>query len=128
MIPPPDLSKLTEADKDALIRQLLARLEAAEKRIAALEARLKEPAKTPNNSSLPPSKSHKPNRPERAKRSGPRQGSMGRKGGGRPLAAAPDQFIVGRRRVPTARRRSVRTTTSCMPGTTRSTCRRFALW
>ena len=96
MIPPPDLSKLTEADKDALIRQLLVRLEAAEKRIAALEARLKEPAKTPNNSSLPPSKSHKPNRPERAKRSGPRQGSMGRKGGGRPLAEAPDQFIVAR--------------------------------
>src|SRR5689334_10206151 len=46
MVPPrPDLSKLTEAEKDALILRLLARLEEAEKRIAELEARLEGAAK-----------------------------------------------------------------------------------
>src|SRR5512143_576290 len=62
---------------------LAARLEAAEKRIAELEARLGEPARTSDNSSLPPSQGHK------ARREGPRQGSLGRKGGGRPLAKEP---------------------------------------
>jgi transposase len=94
--PPPDLSKLTEAEKDALILRLLARLEEAEKRIAELEARLREPPKTPGNSSLPPSTGQKANRPKREKPSGPRQGSIGRQGGGRPLAAEPDQVVVAR--------------------------------
>jgi transposase len=52
----PDLSDLSHAEKDALIRALWQRLEAAERRIAELEARLGEPSKTPDNSSLPPSK------------------------------------------------------------------------
>ena len=80
---PLDLSKLTEAEKDALILVLLARLEAAEKRIAELEARLGEPAKTSDNSSLPPSQGPKANRPQEAKRKGPRKGSLGH--GLRPL-------------------------------------------
>ena len=37
------------------------RLEAAEWRIAELEAKQSAPAKTPDNSSLPPSKGQKPN-------------------------------------------------------------------
>src|SRR4051794_33621473 len=89
MTPPPDLSRLTEAEKDALILALWAR-------VAELEARLNEPAKTPGNSSLPPSKGHKADRPERERRTGPRRGSLGRAGGGRPLAEAPDQFVIAK--------------------------------
>ena len=77
---PSDFNDLSHVEKDALIRALWQRLEAAEQRIAELEARLGEP-KTPNNSNLPPSKGQKPNKPETGKRIGPRQGSLGRKGG-----------------------------------------------
>src|SRR3954447_4453532 len=78
MTPPPDLSKLTEAEKDALILALWAQVQALTARVAELEARLKELPKTPGNSGLPPSKGHKANRPEKAERAGPRQGSLGR--------------------------------------------------
>ena len=87
MTAPADLSLLTEAEKDALIVALWAR-------VAELEAKLKPPAKTADNSSLPPSQGHKANRPAEEKPPGPRQGSLGRKGGGRPLAAEPDQYVV----------------------------------
>jgi len=92
----PDLSQLSHAEKDALILALWQRLEAAERRIAELEARLAEPRKTPDNSSLPPSKGQRPNREEKTKRDGPRQGSLGRKGGGRPLARNPDATVVAK--------------------------------
>jgi transposase len=52
----PDLSQLSHAEKDALILALWRRLDAAERRIAELEAKLAEPPKTPDNSSVPPSK------------------------------------------------------------------------
>ena len=94
MIPPPDLSRLSEAEKDALILALWTQVQALTARVAELEARLKEPAKTPSNSSLPPSQGHKANRPAEEKPPGPRQGSLGRQGGGRPLAAEPDQYVV----------------------------------
>jgi len=90
----PNLDHLSHAQKDALIRALWERLDVAERRIAELEARPAEPGKTPDNSSLPPSKGQKPNRPEKAKRVGPRQGSLGRKGGGRPLVCDPDQTVT----------------------------------
>src|SRR5918911_1230353 len=96
MVSPPDLSQLTEAEKDALILALWAQVQALTARVAELEARLKQPPKTPDNSGLPPSKGPKANRPKREKRSGPRQGSVGRQGGGRPLAEEPDQFVVAR--------------------------------
>ena len=89
MTPPPDLSRLTEAEKDALILALWAR-------VAELEARLNEPTKTPSDPGLPPSKGHKANRPERERRTGPRQGSLGRAGGGRPLAETPDQLVIAK--------------------------------
>jgi transposase len=91
-----NLDHLSHAEKDVLIRALWQRLEAAERRIAELEARLAEPGKTPDNSSLPPSKGQKPNQPEKAKRIGPRQGSLGRKGGGRPLVSYPDQTVTAK--------------------------------
>ena len=80
-MPPPDPSKLTEAEKDALIPALWARVQALTARVAELEARLDAPTKTPGNSSLPPSKGHKANRPEKARPPGPRRGSLGRAGG-----------------------------------------------
>jgi len=92
----PDLSRLSHAEKDALILALWQRLEAAERRITELERKLTEPPKTPDNSSLPPSKGQKPNRAEKMKRGGPRQGSLGRKGGGRPLACDPDTTVVAK--------------------------------
>jgi len=64
--PTPDYSSLTHAEKDALIATLLSRLDAMDKRIAALEeenaalrAKLNLPPKTPDNSSTPPSQGHK---------------------------------------------------------------------
>jgi transposase len=59
MSPPPDFSALTSEQKDALIATLLARLEALEKENAVLREKLKLPPKTPDNSSLPPSRGHK---------------------------------------------------------------------
>jgi transposase len=92
----PDLSHLSHAEKDALIRMLWAQVQSLTARVAALEARLGEPSKTPDNSSLPPSKGQKPNQPEKAKRIGPRKGSLGRKGGGRPLACDPDETVTAK--------------------------------
>ena len=92
----PDLSQLSHAEKDALILALWQRLDAAERRIAELEAKLAEPAKTPDNSSVPPSKGQKPNQAEKTRRNGPRQGSLGRKGGGRPLACDPDTTVIAK--------------------------------
>jgi transposase len=89
MTAPADLSMLTEAEKDALIVALWAR-------VAELEAKLKEPPKTTGNSSLPPSQGRKANRPEKEKPPGPRQGSLGRRGGGRPLAGEPDQRVIAK--------------------------------
>ena len=42
------------------------------------------------------SQSRKPNREDKPKREGPRQGSLGRKGGGRPLVANPDETVIAR--------------------------------
>jgi transposase len=92
----PDLSQLSDAEKDALIRALFQRLEVAERRIAELEAKLGDPPKTPDNSSLPPSNGQKPHQAEKARRNGPRQGSLGRKGGGRPLACDPDETVIAK--------------------------------
>jgi hypothetical protein len=46
MVPPPDFSSLSSAEKDALIRTLLARVDALIAENAALRERLNLPAKT----------------------------------------------------------------------------------
>ena len=99
----PDLSRLSHDEKDALILALCAQVQALTAqvqiltaRVAELEAKLGVPPKTPDNSSVPPSKGHKPNRAKKAKRSGPRQGSLGRTGGGRALAANPDEVVTAK--------------------------------
>ena len=100
----PDLSSLTHDEKDALIRALWAQVQALTAQVATLQARVAAldaklgtpPPKTPDNSSLPPSQGQKPNRADKPARSGPRQGSLGRQGGGRLLAAAPDETVIAR--------------------------------
>ena len=59
MLSPPNFILLSAQDKDALIVQLLARLEALERENAALREKLNLPPKTPDNSSTPPSQGHK---------------------------------------------------------------------
>lgn len=99
-LPPlPDLSQLSHDQKDALIVALWAQAQqvvALTARVAELEAKLNEPPKTPDNSSTPPSKGQKANHAAKDKRSGPRAGSVGRKGGGRGLAMEPDQFVTAK--------------------------------
>ena len=99
MSPGPDLSKMSHAEKDALILTLMARLDEAHDLIAKLQARIDElprPPKTPDNSSLPPSKGHKANRPEVCEPPGARKGSLGRPGGGRALSADPDEVVIAK--------------------------------
>ena len=92
----PDLSHLSHAEKDALIRALWQRLDTAERRIAELESKLGEPPKTPDNCSVPPSKRQKANQLAKVKRQGPRRGSLERKGGGRALACDPDETVIAK--------------------------------
>lgn len=66
MIEAPDLKSLDGAAKDALILAFIERINALiaenaelKERVARLEAKLGQPPKTPDNSSLPPSQGHK---------------------------------------------------------------------
>jgi transposase len=105
-LPPlPDLSRLSHAEKDALIMalwtqldaavaanaELVAKVEALTARVAELEAKLCEPPKTPDNSSVPPSHGHKANKPPRRKRRQRR-----RPGVGRQLHPDPDHIVEAR--------------------------------
>jgi transposase len=99
----PDLTSLSHNEKDALIRalwtqvqMLTAQVETLAARVAQLEAKLGEPPKTPDNSSLPPSQFKKPNHADNPKPEGPRKGSLGRKGGGRMLVEHPDETMIAR--------------------------------
>jgi transposase len=101
------LSGLDEAAKEALIlaqAKLIAgqgeqiqalttrhaeQIEVLTRRIAELEAKLGAPPKTPDNSSVPPSKGQKPNRAER--RAAARR--KGRPGVARKLAEHPDEVV-----------------------------------
>lgn len=93
---PPDLPGLDAKAKDALIlaqtgviAQLRTQVEALLQRIAELEAKLGAPPKTPENSSIPPSKGEKENRAERRAKAG----RKGRPGVARALATAPHVVI-----------------------------------
>jgi transposase len=92
----PPLDHLSHAEKDALIMALWAQVQVLTACVAALEAKLSEPAKTPDNCSTPPSTGQKPDRPEKAKRIGPRRGSLGREGGGRLLTCEPDETVIAK--------------------------------
>ncbi len=86
-----DLSRLNHAEKDDLILLLFARLDAAQARIADLEKRLavlERPPKNPDNSSLPPSKGQKSERP-----AGDKPLRRSRPGVGRMLEPNPDRVV-----------------------------------
>jgi transposase len=86
---PADLSQLPHEQKDALIATLVARIDelaaqvaalqvenaALSARVAELEAKLRQPPKTPDNSSMPPSRGQKRNQSAKMKREGPRLGA-----------------------------------------------------
>jgi transposase len=87
-----DLIALIEAQAGQIVSLVEAQAQqiaALTARIAELEARLTNPAKTPNNSSLPPSKGQKPNLPDPGKKM-PRPS---RPGVARALAEHPDRTI-----------------------------------
>ena len=89
----PDLDELSHAEKDALIRALMAQLAAAQQQIAVLQARVDEltrPAKTPDNSSKPPSQGQKENLPSPG---GDRPARKSRPGAGRTLHPNPDRVV-----------------------------------
>jgi len=104
---PPDLTTLSHSEKDSLIAALTARLVVADARIAAqdaqiaaqdariaaLEARLDEltwPPKTPSNSSAPPSRGQKQDKPASDAVRPPRKSHPGV---GRTLHPNPDRVI-----------------------------------
>ena len=92
----PDLTRLTDAEKNALILALFAQLASAHEKIAALEARVNEltqPPKTPDNSSKPPSQGQKQDRATPDGECPPRKG---RPGVGRTLHPNPDRVIDAR--------------------------------
>lgn len=89
---PADLANLSKDELVALARQQAAQIAALSRRVAELEARLGGPPKTPDNSSIPPSQGHKPNRAERRAR----QKRTGRPGVFRALASHPDRTVVAR--------------------------------
>lgn len=61
MISHSDLASLDSAAKDELILALSRQVELLMKKVAELEAKLGQPPKTPDNSSVPPSRGQKPN-------------------------------------------------------------------
>ena len=89
-----ELGGLSHAEKDDLILSVVGQLEAALVRIGELEkrlARFERPAKTPDNSSLPPSKGQKPDRP-----SGEKPPRKSRPGFGRTRHPNPDRVVDAR--------------------------------
>ncbi len=90
----PELERLTEPEKDALILALWAEVQRLQTRLAALEAKSHEPRKDAHNSSVPPSHTPKPNRTPEPRTGTRREASVGRAGGGRPLHPDPDQVII----------------------------------
>src|SRR5262245_49740647 len=90
----PELERLSEPEKDALIAALWAEVQRLNARLAALEAKAQAPRKDAHNSSVPPSHTLKPNRSPGPRVETRREASVGRAGGGRPLHQEPDQVII----------------------------------
>jgi transposase len=84
------LAKLSTEELIALVLAQAAQIEELTRRIAALEAKLGGPPKTPDNSSVPPSQGRKPNRAARraAKKRKRRRGAF------RALAPHPDRIVA----------------------------------
>lgn len=89
----PDLSSLSSEAKDALIVAFWEELQTLRHRLEQLE---KRPKKTSKNSSVPPSQDVKANTKRTKKGGERREASVGRAGGGRPLAPTPDRTVKAR--------------------------------
>jgi len=100
-----EIAPLSESEKTELLLALWTEVQVLRARHAELEAQVKElaarlnqPAKDSHNSSVPPARTQKANTPAsppgqpRARR----EAGVGRTGGGRALAADPDQFVVAK--------------------------------
>ena len=93
----PDLSRLSHDEKDALILALWAQVQLLTARVAELEAKLGVPPKTNAGQFQRAALERAQAKPgEEGQASGPRQGSPGRTGGGRALAANPDGVVTAR--------------------------------
>ena len=121
-----DLSELSHAEKDDLILSLLplvGQLDAALARITELEQRLavfERPAKNPDNSSLPPSRGAKCDRP-----TGDKRARKSRPGVGRALEPNPDRVVDARLEVAPIAPPFSRPSSRCRSKwTTGSSCRR----
>jgi transposase len=90
----PELERLSEPEKDALILALWAEGQRLNTRLAALAATAHEPRKDAHTASVPPSQTPKPNRAPGPRMGTRREASVGRAGGGRPLHPAPDHVII----------------------------------
>jgi transposase len=88
--------RLSDAEKDALLNDQAALIEAQAARIKDLEARLSSPKKTSKNSHTPPSAGHKAN--ARSDKSGAKKPRPSRPGVSRTLAENPDEVIQQRAR------------------------------
>ena len=95
----PELERLSESEKDALITALWAEVQRLKAQLAALEAKPHEPRKDAHNSSVPPSQTPKPNLPSGPRTRTRREASVGRAGGGRPLHPDPDQVIIAQAKI-----------------------------
>lgn len=90
----PELERLSELEKDALISALWAEVQRLKARLTALEAKPPEPRKDAHHSSVSPSHSPKANCLTGPRKGTRREASVGRAGGGRPLHPNPDQSIM----------------------------------
>ena len=90
----PELERLSEPDKDALMAALWAEVQTLKAQLAALEAKQHEPCKDAHHSSVPPSRTLNVNRSPSPRMGARREASVGRAGGGRPLHPAPDQVMI----------------------------------
>jgi transposase len=84
-----ELAKLNKDELIALVLAQAAQIAELTRRVAELEAKLGQPPKTPDNSSVPPSQGRKPNRAER--RAANKR--KGRPGVFRALTADPDRIV-----------------------------------
>src|SRR2546426_12752447 len=89
----PELERLSEREKDALIVALWAEVQRLRTRLADLEAKLHAPGKDARNSSMPPSKRRKVNTPARPPQETRREASVGRAGGGGALHPDPERVV-----------------------------------
>src|SRR2546421_12044064 len=96
----PELARLPESEKDALMAALWAEVQRLNARLAALEAKPPAPRKDAHKSSVPPSHSPKANRPTGPRTGMRREASVGRAGGGRRLHPDPDPIIIAQGKAP----------------------------